>query len=71
MSRLARSKDARSVLHDNGYPSDVPEAPKPSDHPIVEYPRCSRFPTWESKSSSVGTKKFLRYFLVSDYLAEK
>lgn len=43
------------MLHDNGYPSDVLDAPEPSDHPIIEYPIFA--------ISHVGVIHFLRSFI--------
>ncbi len=51
------------MLHDNGYPSDVLDAPEPSDHPIIEYPIFA--------ISHVEIEKSLRNSSVSGYLAEK
>ncbi len=45
------------MLHDNGYPSDVLDAPEPSDHPIIEYPIFA--------ISHVGVIHFLRSFISS------
>ena len=54
--------DAQIVRPYKGYSSLLPLIYNSSDHPIIEYPRGNRkVPPLELKSSSAGTKEFLRW----------